>query len=348
MPNNNKKGQLVAIDFFCSAGGVTCGFKQAGIDVLGGIDIDEKCKETYEKNNQTKFLLANLSNIPKRQIGKFFGIRRNQRNIIFVGCSPCQYYSNINTDKSKSIETRLLLEDFQDFVKYYRPGYVLIENVPGLDKKPGSPLHTFKKFLSAEKYVFAEDVLNAKYYGVPQNRRRYILLATRLKKRIELPQPDKENIRTVYDAIGNYKLFKPIEAGYIDHSEFIHTAAELSELNLKRIKHTKIDGGDRRDWPSDLQPKCYENHEGHYDVYGRMAWKKPAPTLTTRFVSFSNGRYGHPEQNRAITLREGAAIQTFPNNYIFYSNSQGTIAKMIGNAVPPELARRIGETLLKH
>lgn len=338
---SKKLKDLVAVDFFCSAGGVTCGFKQAGIDVLGGIDIDRTCQETYEKNNGAKFLPADVSNLPKEVIGNFFEIRRNQKNLIFVGCSPCQYYSNIKTDKTKSKKSRLLLEDFQEFVAYYKPGYVFIENVPGFDKKSESPIGRFKRFLNEEGYTYADGVINAKYFGVPQNRRRYVLLATRLKKKIELPQPDKKNLKTVREAIGDLNLFPPINAGYQDPTDFKHSAASLSKINLQRIHSTTHNGGDRRSWPKELQPVCYEIHVGHYDVYGRMYWDKPSPTITTRFVSYSNGRYGHPEQNRAISIREGAVLQSFPMDYKFYAKSQGAIAKMIGNAVPPELARRI-------
>ena len=348
MESNRKKNrQLQAIDFFCSAGGVTCGFKEAGIDVLGGIDIDESCKETYEKNNEAKFFTADVSNISKKVIGKYFKIRRNQRNLIFVGCSPCQYYSNIKTDKTKSQKTRLLLEDFQEFVEYYRPGYIFIENVPGLEKLHDSPLQKFQRFLDEQRYVYDDGVANAKYYGVPQNRRRYVLIATRLKKKISLPDPCNENINTLFDAIGDPDIFPPIEAGYNDETVFNHTSAKLEDVNLHRIRITGQDGGDRRSWPKELQPKCYENHEGHYDVYGRMFWNKPAPTITTRFVSYSNGRYWHPEQNRALSIREGATLQSFPLDYNFYSGSQTTIARMIGNAVPPMLAERIAREIIK-
>jgi DNA (cytosine-5)-methyltransferase 1 len=338
---------MKAVDFFCSAGGVTCGFKQAGIDVLGGIDIDPSCKETYEKNNDAKYLCKDVSTLPKEEVGKFFKIRRNQRELIFVGCSPCQYYSNINTDKTKAEETRLLLADFQEFVDYYRPGYVFIENVPGLDKNPESPLGQFKKFLSENKYVFDEAVVNAKYFGVPQNRRRYVLIATRIKKTIKLPIEDRKNIKTVKDAIGDFTKYSPIHHGEKDKSFFMHSSALLSDINLKRIQSTPRNGGGRLDWiDSSLQPACYENHEGHTDVYGRMSWDYPAPAITTRFNSYSNGRYGHPEQDRAISLREGATLQSFPEDYNFISTTQGTIAKMIGNAVPPLLAKAIADSII--
>ena len=344
--SKSKKNKLKAVDFFCSIGGVSLGFKQAGIEVLGGIDIDKSCKETYEKNIGSKFMSADVSNLAKEKVAEFFKIQQNQDNLIFVGCSPCQYYSNIKTDKTKSCSTRLLLADFQEFVDYYRPGYVFIENVPGLDSKPESPLGKFKTFLKKHGYVFDDDVLNAKYYGVPQNRRRYVLVATRVKEKIKLPEEDRSHIKTVKDAIGNLIKFPPIEHGKVDKSEFIHSSARLSPVNLKRIKSTPLNGGSRLDWKDkSLQPACYKNHEGHTDVYGRMFWDKPSPAITTRFVSYSNGRYGHPEQDRAISLREGATLQSFPEDFIFYSNSQGTVAKMIGNAVPPLLAKSIAESL---
>lgn len=337
---------LKAIDFFCSGGGVTCGFKQAGINVLGGIDNDKNCKDTYEKNNNAKFLLDDVSTLAKESVAKYFGVKKKQDDLIFVGCSPCQYYSNINTDKTKAKGTRLLLADFQEFVDFYLPGFVVIENVPGLDSKPDSPLGRFKLFLKSNGYEFDDGVLNAKYFGVPQNRRRYLLIASRVNMSVHLPMEDRNNIRTVKQAIGDYSKYYPIEHGIIDNTPFMHSAATLSEINLRRMKNTPKNGGGRLDWKDkSLQPKCYVGHNGHTDVYGRMAWEKPSPTITTRFVSFSNGRYGHPEQDRAITLREGATLQSFPDDYVFYSNSQGTIAKMIGNAVPPLLAKVIGQVL---
>ena len=342
--NTSIKGdKLMAIDFFCSAGGVTCGFMQAGIGVLGGIDIDESCRETYEKNNNAKFLNADVSEFPPESLQEEFDIDVNQDNLIFVGCSPCQYYSNIKTDKTKSEETRLLLEDFQEFVDYYRPGYVFVENVPGLNSNPESPLGKFKGFLEENGYVFDDGVLNAKYFETPQNRRRYVLLATRVRNSISLPREDKSNLLSIKDAIGDLDTFPPIPAGHIDNSDFKHSSSALKNQNLLRIKSTPKDGGDRRSWPQSLQPDCYRRHDGHHDVYGRMAWNKPSPTITTKFNSYSNGRYGHPEQDRAISLREGATLQSFPLSYKFYSRNQGAIAKMIGNAVPPQLAKAIGE-----
>jgi len=343
---NKDANQYYAIDFFCSAGGVTCGFKQAGINVLGGIDIDNNCKLTYEKNNNSKFLCANISTLNKKELSTFFKIKRKQNNLIFIGCSPCQYYSNIKTNKTKSSQSRLLLADFQEYVDYYRPGYIFIENVPGLDNRTDSPLSRFKNFLSNNNYYFEDGIINAKYFGVPQNRRRYVLIASRVNKNIKLPVCDKNRIITVRDSIGNFEIFKPIKAGTRDRTDFQHSSANLSYINLERIKRTKKNGGDRRDWESDPNLKSKSFNGSHYDVYGRMYWDKPAPTITTRFISYSNGRYGHPDQDRAISLKEGAILQSFPRDYKFYSDSLVAISKMIGNAVPPELAKRIAESLI--
>ena len=346
---------LKAVDFFCGAGGVTCGFNQIGIEVLGGIDIDSKFEQTYELNNKAKFINKDVSNLEPQRLQDFLSITINQDNLIFVGCSPCQYYSNLKSDKTKSELGRLLLDDFKEFVLYYKPGYVFIENVPGLETKVGSPLHRFKQALRKEGYTFDQNVLNAKYFNVPQNRRRFVLLASRLRlPRIKAKLPkqirNKDRIMTVANAIGNYNIFPKISAGEKDKTSFQHSAANLREINLERIRRTPKNGGSRNAWETDeaLQLECYKKHKGHYDVYGRLHWDRPSPTITTKFIYTSTGRYSHPEQDRAISLREGATLQSFPLNYIFYSTNQGAIATMIGNAVPPKLSEAIGESIKQH
>ncbi|NWJ52540.1 MAG: DNA cytosine methyltransferase [Bacteroidetes bacterium] len=347
-----KKRELKAVDFFCGAGGVSCGFSQIGIKVLGGIDIDPKFKRTYEENNKAIFINEDVSNLEPRELANLLPLKRKDDDLIFVGCSPCQYYSNIKSDKKKSEGSRLLLEDFKDFVVYYKPGFVFIENVPGLETKAGSPLSRFKKSLKEMGYCFTQNTLNAKYFGVPQNRRRFILIATRLLDNITLPpqKQDKSSIITVKQAIGDYEKFPQVVNGYKDNSILQHSVARLSDLNLERMRSTPINGGNRFSWKNNkrLQLECYKNHDGHSDVYGRLYWDRPAPTITTRFIYTSTGRYSHPEQNRGLSLREGATLQSFPLDYHFYSTNQGVIATMIGNAVPPKLAEAIGSTLKNH
>ncbi|XWN36722.1 MAG: DNA cytosine methyltransferase [Balneola sp.] len=340
---------MQAVDFFCGAGGVTCGFNQANIDVVVGIDIDKSCKDTYEKNNPgTSFLEADISKLKKGILEKNFGIIRNDDEMIFIGCSPCQYYTNLNTKKEKSEASRMLLEDFREFVDYYRPGYIFVENVPGIEKKKESPLKDFKNYLNKKGYVFSDKVINAKHLGVPQNRRRYILIATRVRESISLPAENKNEFLTLRDAIGDKTKFKPIEAGHTDTTDFQHSVAGLSDLNLRRLKNTPKNGGTRLSWAEneDLQLECYKTHDGHTDVYGRMHWDKPSPAITTKFRYTSTGRYSHPEQNRAISLREGATLQSFPLDYVFYSDSQNEIARMIGNAVPPKLANEVAKVFI--
>jgi DNA (cytosine-5)-methyltransferase 1 len=338
----NKRQGLKAVDFFCCAGGVTCGFRQAGIEVLGGIDIEEDYKKTYEKNNNgAKFIQADIAKLSPRSLHKKLGIKKNMDNLIFVGCSPCQYYTTIQTDKTKSQKSKLLLEDFKRFVEYYNPGYIFIENVQGLDTKEGSPLSNFKNFLSLKGYVFDEGVVNAVDYNVPQNRKRYLLLASRLHCNIAVPKGNSK-IKTVRSAID---AMDAIPAGYRDTSSLKHWTAKLETINLKRIESTSKNGGTRLEWKDNpkLQVPCYTDKDNIFpDVYGRMHWDLPAPTITTKFHSISNGRFGHPEQNRALSLREGAILQSFPMGYNFYSESIAVIARMIGNAVPPQLAKSVG------
>lgn len=343
--------QLKAVDFFCGAGGVTCGFNKAGIKVLGGIDIDIACKTTYEKNNKgSKFILADISEYSPKQLQNDLGITRNDDNLIFIGCSPCQYYTIINTSKEKSSKSKLLLEDFKRFVDYFRPGFILIENVPGLESKNESPLQSFKKFLIKNGYVFEDKVLNAVNYHVPQNRKRYVLIASRVVEQIKMPIPADIKKMTVRNYIGLSKELGMIPAGYKDLSNLQHTCAGLTAINIARLRKTPHNGGTRLSWKGDpeLQLPCYEGKDEMFcDVYGRMHWDLPSPTITTKFYSISNGRFAHPEQNRAISLREGAILQSFPRNYKFHATSIEIIARMIGNAVPPNMAKAIAKGIIK-
>jgi len=344
--------KLRAIDFFCSIGGMTYGFRKAGIDVIAGIDIDSSCKETYESNNSgSKFIPADIKKYSIEQLKTDTKIEQDDDGLIFIGCSPCQYWSIINTVKTKSKKTKNLLSDFQKFVDHFKPGYVVVENVPGILKKAKeSGLNKFVEFLESKKmgYVVKKGVLNANHYGVPQNRRRFTLIASRINNSISLPQSKNKKKNIVADFIGEWNGFQKIEAGHIDKTKFKHSAASLSKNNIKRIKLTKKNGGTRERWGKveSLQIDAYKGKDYSFrNVYGRMSWDKPAPTITTRFNSLSNGRFGHPEENRALSLREGATLQTFPKSYDFKEKSMGKVAKHIGNAVPPELAKRIAKSL---
>ena len=242
------------------------------------------------------------------------------------------------------------MEDFQKFVEYFNPGYVVIENFPGIFSKSDTPLQGFINFLADKEYFVDKKVIKVNSYGVPQTRKRFVLTASRVKK-VYIPELIEDNSLTVRNFIGNEEIFPKIIDGYRDNSDLCHTTAGLSESNLKRLALTELDGGTRKGWQNtDLQLPVYKKNQDNKkfrfgEIYGRMFWDKPAPTITTRFYSLSNGRFGHPEQSRAISLREGATLQTFPLEYVFKANTISDISRIIGNAVPPELARRIGKAI---
>ncbi len=338
---------LKAVDFFCGAGGMTYGLSQAGIVVLAGIDIDISCRKTYEFNNpNSKFIHADIHDLTEKDLARLIGIKRNDDSLIFVGCSPCQYWTKIYTNKEKSEETKNLLKEYQRFVSYFKPGYIIIENVPGLYmKKDKNALSPFLQFLKNNNYSYDHGLINANHFGVPQHRIRYLLLSTKLNDDLILPQKECDDKLIVRNFIGIANGFPAVEAGHKDVSDFRHTVASLSKKNKKRIQITPPNGGTRLSWKDEpeLQINAYRGDDTIFkDVYGRMFWNKPAPTITTRFNSFSNGRFGHPEENRAISLREGATLQSFPKTYVFTEENMAVTARHIGNAVPPELAKRIG------
>jgi len=332
---------LKAIDFFCSGGGMTYGMRLAGIEVIAGIDIDPEVKETYELNNPgTKFILKDICKLNEEDLLKELNIKCNDDRMIFIGCSPCQYWSIIRTNKEKSKKSKDLLKEFHRFIKFYRPGFVVVENVPGIERRSSeSGLDEFIEDLKKRGYQIKFDIYNLNEYGVPQTRKRFSLIASRIVT--EHIQPEKSNYRPVVkDFIGEHNGFPKVPAGYKDKTDFLHTVSSLSEDNLIAIKNAL---------PGGRPAKKRERFRGggFRDSYGRMEWDKPAPTITTKFYSLSNGRFGHPEEHRALSLREGATLQTFPKTYKFKAKSKASIARMIGNAVPPEFARRIGEAIIK-
>lgn len=350
-----------AIDFFCGGGGMTYGLRQAGINVIAGVDFDLDAKATYEHNNRedeehrSVFVNRDISKLPTVFFEKQFGVQRYDDEMVFVGCSPCQFYSVIRSSKQKSRKTKNLLLSFQRFVEYYRPGYVLVENVPGIITNKESILSDFLEKLEELGYGNKEngrcvyDVVNMKNYGIGQNRKRFSLIATRLDRVVHLPQHD-ENVVSVRDVIGDRERFPEIAAGHKDDSDMrYHSTRSLTDINLRRIRRVPHDGGTRMAFSNDpvLQLNCYVGHDNSFrDVYGRMFWDRPSPTITTKFLSISNGRFGHPEQDRGISIREGAALQSFPDDYVFKTKSITVASRLIGNAVPPEYARRLGQVIM--
>ena len=347
------KTKLKAVDFFCSGGGMSYGMKKVGINVLAGIDFDPECKETYEANIKgAKYIQEDISKLKPEDLVKKIDIKRNDPNLILIGCSPCQYWTIIRTNKNKSEKSKNLLGDFQRFVEYYNPGYVVVENVPGiLRNQEESGLKSFIANLEKNGYAVHYKVVCLNEYGVPETRRRFSLVANRVTKKEIFPDADNTH-PTVADFIGVKNGFAKIPAGHTDDTNFIHTTAGLKEVNIERLKRTPKNGGSRDSWAdTDLQLEAYKKKDGNIsfsDTYGRMSWDKPAPTITTKFFSISNGRFAHPDEDRPISLREGATLQTFPPEYEFIGSSISSIARMIGNAVPPLYAEKIALTLIKN
>jgi len=338
--------KMLALDIFCGAGGLTRGLLDAGIRVIAGLDCDARCKRTYRHNNPgVPFILADARKITLIKLRKATR-RKSFNDMLFVGCAPCQQFSQQRKETSRRRDATLL-GAFSRLIEAALPGQVLVENVPGIARVKGNS--TFRRFIMMLKrngYQYEYGILNAKHFGVPQTRRRLILIAMHgVKPSLPKPThgPGHRDFVTVRKAISH---FPAIPAGGNDVSVPNHVAARITELNLDRLRHTPHNGGDRRSWPPNLRLPCHDgDYDGHTDVYGRMAWDKPSPTLTGRCHSISNGRYGHPEQNRAISLREAAALQSFPDGYVFHGSSK-RIALQIGNAIPVRLAETLGRHIM--
>ncbi|MBS9460998.1 DNA cytosine methyltransferase [Flagellimonas sp. 389] len=348
-----KLPKLKAVDFFCSGGGMSFGMQEAGIKILAGIDFDISCKETYESNiTGADFIHADVFDLSEDYLTQRLSLKKNDDELVLIGCSPCQFWSIIQTDKSKSSKSKNLLKEFRRFVEHLNPGYVVVENVPGvLRKKRASGLSGFVRLLKANGYKVHFDVHEVSEYGVPQHRRRFTLIANRVTPIEVAPIPLSGNKVTVRDVLGEHNGFPKVPQGHKDDTPFLHRVAGLEKINLERLAMTPKDGGTRLAYVDneELAPKCHKGKKDSFkDIYGRMWWDRPAPTITTKFFSLSNGRFGHPEEDRAISLREGAILQSFPIDYVFKTNSIANTARMIGNAVPPKYATAIGKAIIEN
>lgn len=344
---------IKAVDFFCSGGGMSYGMQQAGIQVIAGIDFDESCKETYESNIKgAEFIHADVSELKEEDLENKLSLKKNDDKLVLIGCSPCQFWSIINTDKTKSAKSKNLLVEFSRFVKHFRPGYVVVENVPGvLRKKEESGLNEFIEWLKTNGYENPHfKVHNVNNYGVPQSRKRFTLIATRLSRSEIKPLETEEKKLAVKNVLGEENGFPKIEPGYKDKTSFYHSVPNISDINKKRLKKVEKNGGNRFGFADDpeLQLDCFVGRDDSFkDTFGRLWWNRPSPTITTKFFSISNGRFVHPDEDRALSIREGATLQSFPKDYIFKTTSIAKTARMIGNAVPPKYAEAIGKAIIK-
>jgi DNA (cytosine-5)-methyltransferase 1 len=342
---------LNVIDFFSGCGGASKGLELAGFNISLGIDIEPNAASTYMANfPNAEFILDDVRNITVEDLlAKVPNII--EEPLLLCTCAPCQPFSNQNNKKSDADIRRTLLDETHRFILAFEPEYIMLENVPGMQNvnpDEEGPFCRFLSFLSDNGYEYFKFIAKSEEYGVPQKRKRLVLLASKYGL---VEEPEKTHgvngvpYVTVRDVIGMLPILR---AGETCDNDPVHKCSNLNATNIERISLTP-EGGDRRNWPERLINKAHKNYEGHYDTYGRMSWDKPSPTLTTKCHGYSNGRFGHPDitQNRPISMREAANIQTFPNDYIF-KGPLGSMSKQIGNAVPCELARNFGLAILNN
>lgn len=342
-----KDKKIEAVDLFCGIGGLTYGMRTVGVDVIAGLDNDASCKYAYEVNNKAKFIDADISEYDFREMKKLFS---KDSVKVLVGCAPCQTFSSntfkISKDVKQTDKRWTLINYFTEAVRVVQPEVISMENVRGLTKQ--QVFKDFVKDLEDLGYSVDYKVLYCPDYGIPQNRSRLVLLGSRIGK-IEIPQAThaKDDYVTVGEAIRD---LPQIGAGEISTTDRLHRAKNLSELNIKRIQQS-LPNGTWRDWDKELLPDCYRKPSGatFTSVYGRMGWDNVSPTITTQFFNYGSGRFGHPVQDRALSIREGSLLQTFPANYDFGTDMAiSTIGRHIGNAVPPMLGEVVGSTILEH
>lgn len=337
--------RIRAVDLFCGVGGLTHGLIRGGIDVAAGIDIDRECRLPYESNNDARFIQADVREVTADVVRDVLG---DAPITLIAGCAPCQPFSTYSRKgrATRGGEDWELVANFGRLVQEVRPHLVTMENVPSVEHH--SVFHDFLASLTG--YALAWRIIECSAIGVPQTRKRLVLVASRIGDVAPSVDWSSEGRRTVRDVIAG---LPPLSAGAGDPSDPMHLACKLSETNLRRIRASRP-GGSWRDWPEELRAACHRKATGgtYPSVYGRMEWDQPAPTMTTQCFGYGNGRFGHPEQDRAITLREAAMLQTFPRNYRFVADGAtvrfATLGRLIGNAVPVRLGERIAQTFKEH
>jgi DNA (cytosine-5)-methyltransferase 1 len=342
--------KTVAIDLFCGIGGLSLGLKKAGLEVAAGADIDESCRYAYEHNIGGRFLSCDIAQLQGDDLLHYWESNAAATKVL-VGCAPCQPFSshtNKGKDKKGSKKWNLLSE-FGRLVADTLPEVVSMENVPNLANQ--EIFSDFVGVLQDAGYEVSYSKVYCPDYGMAQKRKRLVLLASRLGPIALIPKthgpdayvPAKQLIESL----------PMVESGEECPSDKLHKTTKLTEINLKRIRASKPNGT-WKDWSDDLRLECHKKASGssYLSVYGRIDWNEPAPTITTQFFNYGTGRFGHPIQDRALTLREGALLQSFPPDYVFCPPDEevsiSKIATHIGNAVPVDLGYVIGQSIVRH
>jgi DNA (cytosine-5)-methyltransferase 1 len=335
------------VDLFCGAGALSHGFLQEGFAIACGYDLNEACRYPFEENNRARFVRRNVTEIDPREIDARFAPELPK---VLIGCAPCQPYSRYS--RGRSDPKWLLLAEFARLAVAVAPDIVTMENVPQLVRFNGGK--TYREFVTTLEragYAVQRKIVNCADFGVPQSRSRLVVICSKHGEP-QLPEPTHapRDHTTVGDVIGSLPA---LDAGCADAADPLHRASIMAPLNLRRIRASRP-GGTWRDWPFELVAECHRKSTGkrYFAVYGRMRWDQQAPTITTKFIGFGNGRFGHPEQDRALSLREGALLQTFPPDYAFVRPGDRVyitrVSRMIGNAVPVQMARAVARAIKKH
>lgn len=335
------KHKRTAIDLFSGCGGLTLGLKLAGFDVIAAVENDPLAVETYKANHSEVLVCADdILKVSATSLRKRLKLKAGELDLL-AGCPPCQGFSALRTRngaRQKRDKRNRLITNMLRFARSFRPKTIMMENVPGLAEH-----WSFKELCRGLRklgYRIEWDIKDARHYGVPQRRKRLIMVAGR-KFDVPLAKESKA-VQTVRKAIGDLK--KPGRS----RDKLQNLPESRSAKVLSMIRAVPKDGGSRGDLPKSRQLACHKRTDGFNDIYGRMAWDQPAPTITGGCFNPSKGRFLHPEQNRAITLREAAILQSFPRRYRFPVNkSKELIALMIGNALPPTFIRRHAATIAK-
>ena len=349
MPRRRKgrRPSIDAVDLFCGAGGLSYGLSQERIRVRSGFDLDPACEWPFKKNVKARFFCGDVAELSGKELKKFY---RPSAVKLLAGCAPCQRFSNYTQKKSRSNWQRWrLVDSFTRIALELKPEIITMENVPGLTRH-----RRFKVFMTALRdagYSTWQGIVECADYGTPQRRQRLVVLASRLGP-IRLLTAAEFGVerQTVREAIST---LHPVRAGETHGIDALHRASALTRKNMKRIEASRP-GGTWRDWPEHLVLPCHRKASGagYPSIYGRMQWDDQSPTITTQFYNYGSGRFGHPTQNRAITLREAALLQTFPRRYSFISDHASVnvrgLGRLIGNAVPVMLARVIGRSIVAH
>lgn len=333
-----------AVDLFSGCGSVTAGLKRRHFKVIAAVEIDPIACATYKSNHPTTHLIQNdIREVSPSDISKLLSEGENLD--LLVVCAPCQPFSNQNRHKNKGDKRQELIIESVRFAASLKPEIIMYENVPGLaGENFRNILNELTERLTSIGYKCGNPTsIDAADYGVPQRRERCLMFASRGKEPPLPPPPvtPAPSRITVSDAIGRLKR---LNSGERDGSDPLHFARNHQDIALERLNHIPKNGGTRFSLPEHLELDCHKGKKGYPDVYGRMKWENVAPTLTTGCTDLTKGRFVHPEDDRAITLREAARLQTFPDNYRFAGNPR-KIAVQIGNAVPMKLVEAIAPTI---